>query len=160
MLDTFVPTSAGVPAAEDEAYLLVRAADELYALAGAALREVMRWRTPTPLPGAPPALLGILGQRGVVLPIVDLRLTLGLPAAALGRAARLVVVHHDGIDMALLVDAVLDLVPLAALGPLPAGPERGRLPLLAATARLEDRPLVVIDLAALIAVVQDGLRHG
>jgi hypothetical protein len=51
---------------------------------------------------------------------------------------------------------VLDLAPLIDLASPPAAP--GRSALIVAVARLQDRPLGVIDLAALIATVQDGLR--
>jgi purine-binding chemotaxis protein CheW len=146
--------------ADADTFLIVRIADELYGLPGAALREVIRWRTPTVLPGAPPVLLGIVGQRGVVLPVVDLRLALGLPAGAPDRATRLILVQHEGVELALVVDGVLDLAPLAELGQPPVAAERGRGALIAAVTRLQDRPLGVIDLAALIATVQDGLRNG
>jgi purine-binding chemotaxis protein CheW len=143
--------------ADADAFLLIRIADELYGLPGAALREVIRWREPTPIPGAPPLLLGIVGQRGVVLPVVDLRLALGLPAGPAGRATRLILVQHEAVELALVVDGVLDLAPLTDLVPPPAA---GRGVLTVAVARHQDRPLGVIDLAALIATVQDGLRNG
>ncbi len=139
-----------------ETFLIIKVAEELFGLPGAALREVIRWREPTAIPGAPPVLLGIVGQRGVVLPVVDLRLALGLPAAPVGRATRLILVQHEAVELALVVDGVLDLAPLVDLAAPPAAP--GRSALIVAVARLQDRPLGVIDLAALIATVQDGLR--
>jgi purine-binding chemotaxis protein CheW len=45
-------------------YLLCELASETYALAGNSVREVFRWQEPTPVPGAPPALGGIINQRG------------------------------------------------------------------------------------------------
>jgi purine-binding chemotaxis protein CheW len=144
--------------ADADTFLIIRVAEELYGLPGAALREVIRWREPTPIPGVAPVLLGIVGQRGVVLPVVDLRLALGLPAAPVGRATRLILVQHEAVELALVVDGVLDLAPLVDLAPPPAAPGRGALTV--AVARLQDRPLGVIDLAALIATVQDGLRNG
>jgi purine-binding chemotaxis protein CheW len=154
------PSPAGAqPATEASEYLLVRASDELYALPGPSVREVARWRTPTPVPGAPPLLPGIISQRGVVLPIVDLRLLLGLAAAAPERSTRLIIVQHEGIELALLVDAVIDLASIAAAalaGP-PVALDPGRARLLSAVARHGDRPLGVVNLAALIAVVQEGL---
>lgn len=146
------------PGAEAHDFLVVRAADELYALPGAAVREVMRWRAPTPVPGAPPVIPGIISQRGVVLPVVDLRLALGLAAAPPGRAARLVVAQHEAADMALFVDAVVDLVRLAPADRAapPAGLDAARARLLAAVARYGDSPLAVLNLAALVAALQEG----
>jgi len=140
-------------------FLVVRAADELYGLPGASVREVMRWRAPTPVPGAPPVLPGIISQRGVVLPVVDLRLALGLPGAPPERSARLVIIQHEAGDLALFVDAVIDLVALAAAARAqpPAALDPARARLLAAVARYADHPLALLNLAALIAAVQEGL---
>lgn len=139
--------------------LVLRLADELYGLPGAVVREVTRWREPTPVPGAPPTIPGIISQRGVVLPVVDLRLLLGLHAAVTDRASRLVVVQHEAVTVALHVDGVVDLVSLAAAerSAPPAGLEPGRARLLAAVARYGDRPLALLQLPAVIAAVQDGV---
>ncbi|WP_448337601.1 chemotaxis protein CheW [Chloroflexus aurantiacus] len=95
---------------QTSAYLYVRLAAEHVALAGTAVREIMRWRTPTPIPGAPPTIPGLINQRGQILPVIDGRLLLGLPAAPPDRATRLIWFHHEQIDAALLVDAVVDLI--------------------------------------------------
>jgi purine-binding chemotaxis protein CheW len=148
---------AQTPRAEPDEALVVRAANELFALPGTAVREVMRWRAPTPVPGAPEAIAGIISQRGMVLAVVDLRLALGLPAAAPDRATRFVIAHHEATDLALLVDAVIDLAPLpAVLDVPPAGLDPARARLLSAVARYGDRPLAVLSLAALIAAIADA----
>lgn len=161
MADIPAPRSGPFAPAGVEALdcLLVRVADELYALAGLSVREIVRWRTPTPVPGAPAVIPGIISQRGVVLPVVDLRLALGLPATPPARSTRLVVAQHEATDLALLVDAVLDLASIAAasLAQPPVALEPGRARFLAAVARHGDQPLGVINLAALIAAVQEGL---
>ena len=119
----------------------------------------MRWRAPTPVPGAPPVLPGIISQRGVVLPVVDLRLALGLPGAPPERSARLVIIQHEAGDLVLFVDAVIDLVALAAAARAqpPAALDPARARMLAAVARYADHPLALLNLAALIAAVQEGL---
>lgn len=157
MSDTPQPPQG--PGADPADYLVVRVGDELYALPGAAVREVTRWRAPTPVPGSPPVIPGIISQRGLVLPVVDLRIALGLPAGPAERATRLVVAQHDTVDLALLVDAVIDLAPLppAALAQPPAALDPARIRLLSAVARYGDLPLGVVNLAALVIAVQEGL---
>jgi purine-binding chemotaxis protein CheW len=146
-----------LPNAEPDDALVVRVADELFALPGAVVREVARWRAPTPVPGAPAVIAGIISQRGLVLPVIDLRIALGLAVAPPDRATRLVVAHHEAADVALLVDAVVDLAPLpAALDPPPPGLDPTRARLLSAVARYGDRPLAVLSLAALVAAVAEG----
>lgn len=114
--------------------LVVQVADDRLALPGSAVRELGRWRPPTPVPGASPLIAGLVSQRGAVLPVVDLRLARGRAATPPGRAARLVVVRHAAVELALLVDAVHDLVAADLLG--------------------SDEAPSLIDLDALLAAVQ------
>jgi purine-binding chemotaxis protein CheW len=102
-------------------------------------------------------LPGILSQRGVVVPVVDLRVLLGLPAQPPDRATRLVLVHHAGADLALLVDAVIDLVELSdPFEPPPPNAHTATARLVGGVMRHGDRPLALIDLTALISAVQEG----
>jgi purine-binding chemotaxis protein CheW len=137
--------------------LLVRLDQELYGLPSAHVREVARYRTLTPVPGAPPALPGILNQRGTILPVVDPRLILGLAQSPVTRASRLVIATHDEIDMALLVDGVLDIVDLPAdsISPVPAALDPVRARMLRGVARYLDQPVILLDLGELVA----GLRE-
>ena len=138
--------------------LLLRLAGELYGVPSASVREVVRYRAYTPVPGSPPSLPGILSQRGTILPVVELRPLLGLAMVPVTRAARLVIVAHQEIDMALLVEAVLDLAALPAdtLQPLPAALDPARARFLRGIAHYEQQPVALIDLDELIA----GLRAG
>jgi len=138
--------------------LLFQLAGELYGVPSASVREVVRYRIYTPVPGSPASLPGILSQRGVILPVVELRPLLGLALAPVTRAARLVIVAHQEIDMALLAESVLDLVALPAetLQPLPAALDPARARFLRGIARHEQQPVMLLDLDELIA----GLRAG
>jgi purine-binding chemotaxis protein CheW len=141
----------------DQEVLLFRIERELYAIPSSSVREVARFRPWTPVPGAPAVLPGIISQRGMILPIVEPRPLLGLDQHDLTRAARLVIVIHNDIGMALLVEAVLDLVmlPAVAVEPVPAALDPARARFLRGVARHEDQPLGLLDLDELIA----GLRE-
>jgi purine-binding chemotaxis protein CheW len=136
--------------------LLIELAGELYGVPSASVREVLRYRAYTPVPGAPPALPGILSQRGTILPVVELRPLLGLEISPITRATRLVFTSHQDIDMALLVEAVLDLATLPAdtVEPIPAALDPARARFLRGIARYDQQPVGLIDLDELIA----GLR--
>jgi purine-binding chemotaxis protein CheW len=149
--------SQGAAPAPDVDVLLVRVANELYALRSASVREVVRFRPWTPVPGAPATLPGIISQRGMILPIVELRALLGLEQAELTRAARLVIVVHDEVGMAILVEEVLDLVaiPSDSIELAPASLEPARARFLRGVARYERQPVSLLDLDEVIA----GLRE-
>jgi purine-binding chemotaxis protein CheW len=136
--------------------LLIELMGELYALPSASVREVIRYRAYTPVPGAPHVLPGILNQRGTILPVVDLALLLGLATVPPTRATRLVVVSHNEIDMALLAERVRDLVglPVSAIEPLPTALDPARARYLRGVVHYEDQPVALLDLNELIS----GLR--
>jgi purine-binding chemotaxis protein CheW len=147
-----------IPALATIDVLLLRLAGELYGIPSASVREVVRYRAYTPVPGSPPSLPGILSQRGTILPVVELRQLLDLATVPLSRAARLVIVAHQEIDMALLAEDVVDLAVLPAdmLQPLPAALDPARARFLRGIAQYEQQPVALIDLDELIA----GLRAG
>ena len=138
--------------------LLIQLAGELYGVPSSSVREVLRYREYTAVPGAPPSLPGILSQRGMILPVVELRPLLGLEIAPITRATRLVVVAHQDIDMALLVEMVLDLAALPAdsVEPLPAALDPTRARFLRGIARHEQQPIALLDLDELIASLRAG----
>jgi purine-binding chemotaxis protein CheW len=137
--------------------LLFRLERELYAIPSPSVREVARYRPWTLVPGAPASLPGIISQRGMILPVVELHPLLGLEQADVTRAARLVIVVHNEIGMALLADAVLDLVllPASAVEPVPSALDPARARFLRGVVQHADQTIGLLDLDELIA----GLRE-
>jgi purine-binding chemotaxis protein CheW len=139
-------------------YLLLRLAEEMYALSSGYVREVTRWREPTPVPGAPATLPGIISHRGMVLPVVHLGALLQLADAATSRNTRYVVVQYHENHLALLVDEVIDLVDLSDLPreglPATLNPQHARV--LHALVRLDNRPVGVLEPGELIAALTPG----
>jgi chemotaxis signal transduction protein len=93
--------------------------DEEYALGIEYIREIIKMRPVTEVPRVPPFVAGIIAVRGVVMPVLDLRLRLRLPAQPLSRQARVLVVMHSppgdtgpGEPYGLLVDQVNHVVRL------------------------------------------------
>ena len=74
------------------------------------IREIRSWTTVTPIPHAPPFVLGVVNLRGIVLPIIDLSARLGFaPADPTPRHAIMVAeLHHQVVG--LLVDGVSDII--------------------------------------------------
>ncbi|WP_395457891.1 chemotaxis protein CheW (plasmid) [Azospirillum melinis] len=117
-----------------ERFVVFRLAGAEYGLPVSAVREVLRRPDSiTPLPNAPDFVAGVLTLRGEVLPLIDQRRLLKLPAAdsrsglsATGPAGlergRVVVVGRDGLLVGLLVDGLSGLltVPVERIGPAPA----------------------------------------
>jgi purine-binding chemotaxis protein CheW len=105
-----------------EVWVTFEAAGEVYGLPVLCVEEVLRVTTITRLPYAPAPVRGITQLRGRVLPVVDLRVRLGQPAAAVGPRSRIVVVSSRNRSLGLLVDGareVVKLLPSAMEAPPP-----------------------------------------
>ncbi len=81
-----------------------------YALPIDALVEVIRYRTPTMVPGVSPAVEGILPHRGRMVTLVDLRRSLGLTPRSPGSGARVIVAASGGEWHGVVVDEVVRVV--------------------------------------------------
>jgi purine-binding chemotaxis protein CheW len=88
------------------------------------VREVVNPLPVRPVPRAPEAIEGVVDLRGEVIPVVDVRRRFGLEAVPASRKARLLVVRIEGRVLALLVDAVLEVmrIPRSAIRPAPSLP--------------------------------------
>ena len=85
-----------------------------YCVSVAAVREIRGWTPATPIPGAPDYIVGVINLRGLVLPILDLRVRLGAEAAEPGARSAVVVCEIHGRTIGLLVDAVSDILTVTA----------------------------------------------
>jgi purine-binding chemotaxis protein CheW len=88
---------------------LITISGELFAVDLRNVREVFPLETVTPMPGMPPILFGVTNHRGMVVPLVDLRLLLELPAAE-STPPLAVVIHHGGNQIGVLVDQIPEIV--------------------------------------------------
>jgi purine-binding chemotaxis protein CheW len=93
-------------------WLSFRIGAQLYAALLVEGSEVIRDGDLTTVPGAAPDLLGVRHLRGRIVPVMDGRLRLGLPAlpAADPATVRIVMLSHAGQPVGLRVDAVGELL--------------------------------------------------
>jgi purine-binding chemotaxis protein CheW len=130
-------------------------AGQLCGLPVEAVRDVLRAPCISPIPLAPPEIAGSLNLRGRIVTAIDLHRRLGLPAAGSTDAAGVCVVAELGGELyALLVDQVGDVV-----SPPPDSFDRNPATLADRWAgfsngiyRMEDRLMVVLDIARLLAL--------
>lgn len=83
-----------------------RLGDEHYGVDITSVREINSPQAVTGLPGTASAVLGVIDMRGQVVPIVDLRIGLGVAAGPIGKTARIMVLEINGRTVGCLVDAV------------------------------------------------------
>jgi purine-binding chemotaxis protein CheW len=68
----------------------------------------------TPVPGCPPVVLGVVNQRGKVIPVISMRLRFGLPPAPADPHNVIILVEFEGQIYGLAVDQVRDVVGFTA----------------------------------------------
>jgi purine-binding chemotaxis protein CheW len=95
---------------DPESWVSFELAGEVYALPVACVEEIQRISSVTRVPYAPAPVRGVTNLRGRVLAVVDLRVRLGLPSAAVTPQSRLVVVEARQRSIGLLVDAARQIV--------------------------------------------------
>ena len=74
------------------------------------VREIRGWTQATPLPHAPPYVMGVINLRGAVLPIVDLSARLGMKEAEPSARHVIIVAQVKSRVVGLLVEAVSDIL--------------------------------------------------
>ncbi|HJW04940.1 MAG TPA: chemotaxis protein CheW [Rhodanobacter sp.] len=120
--------SASAPASAPPArhWLSFRIGAQLYAAPLDEVSEVIRDGELTPVPGAAPDLLGVRHLRGRIVPVMDGRLRLGLPAlpAANPVSVRVVLLSQAGQRVGLRVDAVGELLCSDGIDVAPPPPGR------------------------------------
>jgi purine-binding chemotaxis protein CheW len=109
--EALLRVSAG-PAAAGER-LTFRLGAEEYGIDILRVQEIRGCEQPTRIANAPPFIKGVLNLRGVIVPIVDLRLKFGLEEVAYDALTVTVVLNVAGRTVGAVVDSVSDVVELA-----------------------------------------------
>ena len=131
-------------------------AGECFAVDLRNVREVFEVESLTVVPNMPRALKGVTNLRGHVIPLVDLRPMLGLPAE--GAQPYAIVICHGPHQVAVLIDEVPQILTVRSdqMLPTPSGGPRAATPFLSALLRMDDRMGGVVEVPTLLAYVDTG----
>ncbi|RQW86347.1 MAG: purine-binding chemotaxis protein CheW [Geobacter sp.] len=96
-------------------YLRFRVADEEYGVSLLEIREIIKPRDITEVPGMPDFVAGVLSLRGIIIPVFNLRLRLGLVRDTIPGCERIIIVRRQEGLFGLLVDEVYQVINLSTL---------------------------------------------
>lgn len=158
-----LPVSQGQPAASRgragslSRVCLLTLGGEIYAVDLRHVREVFEVDVITPVPGMPPALVGVTNVRGAVIPVMDLRRMLNLPTGG-PPPPYAVIIKHGNHQVGVLVERVPEIktVQTEQFLPTPSGDAREGKPFLTAVLRLDDRMGGVVEVPTLLACMETG----
>ncbi len=118
-----------------------------------AVREIVKAREITSVPGSKDYVLGIINLRGKIISVMDLAWRLGLGTASVDRASRILVVDLDGFTVGFLVDAATEVLKLPDESIDPA-PEELKNSIhddyLEGVGKLDDRLVIILNLHHLL----------
>jgi purine-binding chemotaxis protein CheW len=131
----------------EEQMVVLDVGDEAYGIPVQRVREIIRVPPITRVPNGPAFLEGVVNLRGQVIPVMDLRKHLGIPAGDETRRSRVVVSELGRHTVGLIVDGVAQVVMVATteIEPPPsliAGANDGQV---CGVARLGDRLVLFLD---------------
>jgi purine-binding chemotaxis protein CheW len=126
---------------------------EEFAVPILAVREIIRWVAPTPIPCSPPGVDGVINLRGEIIPVARMNTRLGLDETEHldPEDRRIVVLDLPGHNVGFLVDNVRRVVSIKNDQVSPP-PRMGSAVSndLAGVAKLDDRLVMIIDPARLM----------
>jgi purine-binding chemotaxis protein CheW len=138
-------------------YVTLGLEQEIFAVEVEYVREILDFRTPSQLPNAPPYLMGMIDVRGATIPVIDLRVRLGLAPVAATPQTRILVLEAEcggrPLLMGLLADRVFEVAELSAgdIEPAPDIGIRWKSEYIKGVSRVRGAFVVIFDLARLFA---------
>ncbi len=112
------------------------------------VREINRVSEITPVPRTPEFVVGVMNLRGKAIPVVDLRMKLGVKASAFTRETCIIVIDSPGGESGIIVDAVHEVIDFhaAQLEDPPRLHHPGETSFVSGVGKLEDRIVILIDI--------------
>jgi purine-binding chemotaxis protein CheW len=148
-------------------YVTFGLGEELFGVEVTRAREILDLTPVTKVPQTPDYLLGVINLRGQVVPVVDLRVKLGLPRQDATRDSCIIVmeVQVDGelLTVGGLADSVREVMELRddAIEPPPRLGAKLNTEFIAGMGKVDDQFLILLDINRVfsseeLAVVQDA----
>jgi purine-binding chemotaxis protein CheW len=142
-------------------YLTFTLGGEEYGVEILKVQEIKGYAAVTPIPSTPPEIKGVMNLRGTVIPVVDLRMKLGMAEAAYTPFTVIVVVTVGTKVLGLVVDAVSDVlnIPGADIQPAPDFGGEVNARFISGLAKAAETLVVLLDLDEILGS-QDLNRVG
>ena len=151
--------AAAAAALAGREFLTFRLGAEEYGIDILRVQEIRSYEQPTRIANAPAFLKGVVNLRGVIVPVIDLRMKFGFEADGVGANPVVVVLNVCRRVVGVVVDAVSDVVRLRAdqLRPVPEFNSTWDSSHLQAIAVIGDRNLTLVDVEKVMSAPDMGL---
>ena len=125
------------------------------------VQEIRGYDTVTHIANAPEFIKGVINLRGVIVPIVDLRLKLAIAKVDYDSFTVVILLNVHGTVIGAVVDAVSDVVTLTAqaIKSAPQFDNRIDARFITGLAQVGERMLIVMNVAALLSPAEMGMAE-
>ena len=149
---------AHAAAAPGREYLSFRLGAEEYGIDILKVQEIRSYEPPTRIANAPAFLKGVINLRGVIVPVVDLRVKFGCEAE-INAITAVIVLGVKGRVIGAVVDSVSDVLELAhdAIKPAPSMGSVVDTSHLIGIATVAERMLILMDIESLMTSAELGV---
>lgn len=140
-------------------FLAFTLGDEEYGIDIQKVQELRGYDTVTRIANSPEFIKGIVNLRGVIVPIIDMRIKFNLGTPVYDQFTVVIILNIGGRITGMVVDSVSDVITLTAAQVKPA-PEMGDTldtDYLIGLGALDDRMLILIDIDRLMSSAEMGL---
>ena len=140
-------------------FLTFRLGGEEYGIDILKVQEIRSYEPPTRIANAPAFIKGVVNLRGVIVPIVDLRLKLSCETAEYNSFTVVIVLNVKGRVVGAVVDSVSDVLALDAetIKPAPEMSSAIDTSFITGIGSVADRMLILMDIEGLMASEEMGL---
>ncbi len=140
-------------------FLAFKLGAEEYGIDILRVQEIRNYEAPTRITNAPPFIKGVVNLRGVIVPIVDMRLKFNLETISYDNFTVVIVLNIGNRVMGMVVDAVSDVITLTPeqLRPVPEFNSAIASDHLLAIGAIEQRMLILVDIEKLMTSPEMGL---
>jgi purine-binding chemotaxis protein CheW len=140
-------------------FLTFRLGAEEYGIDILRVQEIRSYEEPTRIANAPPFIKGVVNLRGVIVPVVDLRLKLNCSSVEYNDFTVVIVLNVHGRVVGAVVDSVSDVLALTP-DQISAAPEMNTTvdtSYITGIASTAERMLILMDIEALMSSTDMGL---
>lgn len=144
------------PAGDDQIpseFLTFTLGSEEYAIDILKVQEIRGYEPPTLIANTPPFIKGVINLRGIIVPIVDLRIKFNLGRVEYTPFTVVIILNVAGRVVGAVVDSVSDVIPLTTAQIRPAPDFSGSFDTkyILGLATVEQRMLIVTDIERLMS---------
>lgn len=134
-------------------YLTLLLKSQYYGVPIGTVREINQIGDVVPVPHTPEFVLGVMNLRGKVIPVVDLRKKFGMESAPRTRETCIVVIDGQAGQIGMVVDAVSEVVELAAsqIEPSPVLGEESKLSFVRGMGKMEAKVIILVDVVSALS---------